>query len=76
MTFKEWGLAATMVLCITLWVLSGVLAMPPVYAALLGLSILLVTGILKWKVRSIIRRHTSMGSDVKQAILLYRVCPP
>jgi len=49
MTFKEWGLAATMVLCITLWVLSGVLAMPPVYAALLGLSILLVTGILKWK---------------------------
>jgi len=49
MSFDEIILAATMTICITLWILSGVLALPAAYTALLGLSILLVTGILKWK---------------------------
>ena len=54
MSYDEKILTATMLLCIALWILGGVLAVAPVSAALLGLSILLFTGVLKWKVGAVL----------------------
>lgn len=45
---NEWVMVATMVLAISLWVFGEALGVPSVVAAMLGLSILLLLGVLDW----------------------------
>ncbi|XP_002988946.2 dicarboxylate transporter 2.1, chloroplastic [Selaginella moellendorffii] len=47
-TKSEWVMVSTMLLAVTLWVLGDKLGVPSVVAAMLGLSILLVLGVLNW----------------------------
>ncbi|KAF3338330.1 dicarboxylate transport 2.1 [Carex littledalei] len=47
-TKNEWIMLGTMLLAVSLWVLGTTLSIPNVVAAMLGLSILLLLGVLKW----------------------------
>lgn len=46
---KEWIMLATFLLMIVLWIIGPQIGIKPVIATLVGLSILIVSGILKWK---------------------------
>lgn len=48
MTQNEWTMVATMLLAVTLWVLGESIGVASVVAAMLGLSVLLLTGVLGW----------------------------
>lgn len=45
---NEWVMIATMLFAVTLWVLGDSIGIPSVVAAMLGLSILLLLGVLSW----------------------------
>lgn len=45
----EWVMLATFILLIVLWILGDKIGLKPTVAALIGLSVLLLTGNLKWK---------------------------
>lgn len=47
-TKNEWTMVATMLLAVTLWVFGDALGIASVVAAMLGLSILLLLGVLDW----------------------------
>eukprot|EP00252_Welwitschia_mirabilis_P016290 TRINITY_DN35948_c0_g1_i1.p1 TRINITY_DN35948_c0_g1~~TRINITY_DN35948_c0_g1_i1.p1 ORF type:complete len:572 (-),score=66.47 TRINITY_DN35948_c0_g1_i1:396-2111(-) len=47
-TRNEWVMVGTMLLAVTLWVCGESLGIPSVVAAMLGLSILLLLGVLDW----------------------------
>ncbi|PIN14719.1 hypothetical protein CDL12_12653 [Handroanthus impetiginosus] len=47
-TKNEWVMIGTMLLAVSLWVFGDVLGVPSVVAAMLGLSILLLLGVLDW----------------------------
>ncbi|CAL9095178.1 unnamed protein product [Musa textilis] len=47
-TTNEWVMVGTMVLAVSLWVFGDALGIPSVVAAMLGLSILLLLGVLNW----------------------------
>ncbi|XP_009380879.2 dicarboxylate transporter 2.1, chloroplastic [Musa acuminata AAA Group] len=47
-TTNEWVMVVTMVLAVSLWVFGDALGIPSVVAAMLGLSILLLLGVLNW----------------------------
>lgn len=47
-TQNEWSMVATMLLAVTLWVFGETLGMASVVAAMLGLCILLLLGVLNW----------------------------
>ncbi|XP_024400432.1 dicarboxylate transporter 2.1, chloroplastic [Physcomitrium patens] len=47
-TQNEWSMVATMLLAVTLWVFGETLGIASVVAAMLGLCILLLTGVLNW----------------------------
>ncbi|KAK8970920.1 hypothetical protein KSP40_PGU011825 [Platanthera guangdongensis] len=47
-TKLEWAMVATMLLAVTLWVFGEALGVASVVAAMLGLSILLLLGVLDW----------------------------
>ncbi|KAJ8479974.1 hypothetical protein OPV22_023701 [Ensete ventricosum] len=47
-TTNEWAMVGTMVLAVSLWVFGDALGIPSVVAAMLGLSILLLLGVLNW----------------------------
>ncbi|CAL9101543.1 unnamed protein product [Musa textilis] len=47
-TTNEWAMVVTMVLAVSLWVFGDALGIPSVVAAMLGLSILLLLGVLNW----------------------------
>ncbi|CAM8952560.1 unnamed protein product [Rhodiola kirilowii] len=47
-TVNEWGMVGTMLLSVSLWVAGDYIGMPSVVAAMIGLSILLLTGVLEW----------------------------
>ncbi|KAJ7569464.1 hypothetical protein O6H91_01G079300 [Diphasiastrum complanatum] len=47
-TSNEWVMVATMLLAVTLWVFGDKLGVPSVVAAMLGLSNLLLLGVLSW----------------------------
>jgi DASS family divalent anion:Na+ symporter len=49
MTQREWIMTGVFVLLIVLWVFGTAIAMKATVAAMIGLMILLVSGILKWK---------------------------
>ncbi|KAF6158593.1 hypothetical protein GIB67_040107 [Kingdonia uniflora] len=49
LTKNEMIMAATLVLTVGLWVFGGVLNVDAVTAAILGLSVLLITGVVTWK---------------------------
>ncbi|CAI9106418.1 OLC1v1005571C2 [Oldenlandia corymbosa var. corymbosa] len=49
MSKNEWIMAATLVITVGLWVFGGVLNVDAVTAAILGLSVLLITGVVTWK---------------------------
>ncbi|MEN9654594.1 MAG: putative malate transporter yflS [Chlamydiota bacterium] len=46
---KEWIMLATFTLLITLWIFGGKFGMKATVATMIGLAVLLVTGVLKWK---------------------------
>ncbi|XP_057852098.1 dicarboxylate transporter 2.1, chloroplastic [Cryptomeria japonica] len=48
MTKNEWVMVATMLLAVSLWVFGDMLGIASVVAAMLGLSILLLLGVLDW----------------------------
>ncbi|KAL9690210.1 hypothetical protein QQ045_010607 [Rhodiola kirilowii] len=48
MTGNEWGMVGTMLLAVSLWVAGDYIGVPSVIAAMIGLSILLLTGVLEW----------------------------
>jgi DASS family divalent anion:Na+ symporter len=48
MTRDEIIMSATMLFAVVLWILGDTLGVPAVVAAMLGLCILLITGVLKW----------------------------
>lgn len=47
-TKNEWVMVGTMLLAVSLWVFGDALGIPSVVAAMLGLSILLLLGVLEW----------------------------
>lgn len=47
-TKNEWVMMATMLLAVSLWVFGDKIGIPSVVAAMLGLSVLLVLGVLDW----------------------------
>ncbi|GAA0152629.1 primary active transporter [Lithospermum erythrorhizon] len=47
-TKNEWVMIATMLLAVSLWVCGDAIGIPSVVAAMLGLSILLLLGVLDW----------------------------
>uniref|UniRef100_A0A6N2L5K6 Uncharacterized protein n=1 Tax=Salix viminalis TaxID=40686 RepID=A0A6N2L5K6_SALVM len=47
-TRNEWTMVGTMVLAVSLWVFGDALGIPSVVAAMIGLSILLLLGVLDW----------------------------
>lgn len=47
-TKNEWVMTATMLLAVSLWVFGDKIGIPSVVAAMLGLSVLLVLGVLDW----------------------------
>ncbi|KAL9815383.1 Dicarboxylate transporter 2.1 [Arabidopsis thaliana] len=47
-TKNEWIMVGTMLLAVTLWICGETLGIPSVVAAMIGLSILLVLGVLNW----------------------------
>ncbi|KAL4361017.1 hypothetical protein GQ457_04G003800 [Hibiscus cannabinus] len=47
-TRNEWVMVGTMLLAVTLWVCGETLGIPSVVAAMIGLSILLLLGVLDW----------------------------
>ncbi|KAL3515512.1 hypothetical protein ACH5RR_022414 [Cinchona calisaya] len=47
-TKNEWVMVGTMLLAVSLWVFGDALGIPSVVAAMLGLSILLLLGVLDW----------------------------
>ncbi|XP_078162639.1 dicarboxylate transporter 2.1, chloroplastic isoform X2 [Carex rostrata] len=47
-TKNEWVMIGTMLLAVLLWVFGDAIGVPSVVAAMLGLSILLLLGVLKW----------------------------
>ncbi|CAM6116585.1 unnamed protein product [Calypogeia fissa] len=47
-TQGEWVMVATMLLAVTLWVAGDAIGVASVVAAMMGLSILLLTGVLNW----------------------------
>lgn len=47
-TRNEWIMVGTMVLAVSLWVFGDALGIPSVVAAMIGLSILLLLGVLDW----------------------------
>lgn len=47
-TKNEWVMIGTMLLAVTLWIFGEQLGIASVVAAMLGLSVLLVFGVLKW----------------------------
>ncbi len=49
MQFKEWVMLATFFILLVLWVFGPFFGVSATVAAMLGLSILFVTGVLKWK---------------------------
>ncbi len=49
MRLNEWIMAGTLILMVTLWVIGPQVGIKAVSAAMIGLAILLVSGILKWK---------------------------
>ncbi|KAJ6814881.1 putative dicarboxylate transporter 2.1, chloroplastic [Iris pallida] len=48
MSKNEWAMVGTMVITVSLWIAGGSIGMPPVVAAMLGLTILLLVGVLDW----------------------------
>lgn len=49
MHYREWIMSATVLVLLTLWIFGKQLSVDTVIAAMVGLSILLVTGVLEWK---------------------------
>lgn len=49
MRFGEWTMAATVLLLLVLWIFGKQLGVEVTIAAMVGLSILLLTGVLEWK---------------------------
>ncbi|KAJ0533274.1 putative solute carrier family 13 [Helianthus annuus] len=47
-TTNEWVMIATMILAVSLWVFGDAIGIPSVVTAMLGLSILLLLGVLEW----------------------------
>ncbi|CAL1370442.1 unnamed protein product [Linum trigynum] len=47
-TKNEWTMVGTMVLAVSLWIFGDALGIPSVVAAMIGLSILLLLGVLDW----------------------------
>ncbi|XP_076957124.1 dicarboxylate transporter 2.1, chloroplastic-like [Bidens hawaiensis] len=47
-TTNEWIMIATMILAVSLWVFGDAIGIPSVVTAMLGLSILLLLGVLEW----------------------------
>ncbi|KAJ4847144.1 cytochrome P450-dit2 [Turnera subulata] len=47
-TTNEWAMVATMLLAVSLWVCGDKIGIPSVVAAMIGLSILLLLGVLDW----------------------------
>lgn len=47
-TANEWIMVGTMLLAVTLWVLGDSLGIPSVVAAMMALSVLLLSGVLSW----------------------------
>ncbi|KAI6678450.1 hypothetical protein NL676_039246 [Syzygium grande] len=47
-TRNEWAMVGTMLLAVSLWVFGDALGIPSVIAAMIGLSILLLLGVLDW----------------------------
>ncbi|KAI9095690.1 hypothetical protein K1719_026250 [Acacia pycnantha] len=47
-TRNEWIMIGTMLLAVTLWIFGGTIGIPSAVAAMIGLSLLLVLGVLDW----------------------------
>uniref|UniRef100_A0A2P2NY51 Uncharacterized protein MANES_10G103900 n=1 Tax=Rhizophora mucronata TaxID=61149 RepID=A0A2P2NY51_RHIMU len=47
-TRNEWVMVGTMILAVSLWIFGDALSIPSVVAAMIGLSILLLLGVLDW----------------------------
>ncbi|CAN0906785.1 Dicarboxylate transporter 2.1, chloroplastic [Linum grandiflorum] len=48
-TKNEWTMVGTMLLAVSLWIFGDALGVPSVVAAMIGLSILLLLGVLEWE---------------------------
>lgn len=68
MRFGEWIMALTVVTLLTLWIFGKELGVEVVIAALIGLTILLVTGVLEWK--SLVRIHDAWETFVWFCVLI------
>jgi DASS family divalent anion:Na+ symporter len=65
---QEWVMVGTFVLMIVLWIMGGKIGIKPAVATMLGLSILLVSGILKWK--DVLEEHSAWDTFIWFATLL------
>lgn len=68
MRWQEWLMAFTVVTLLTLWIFGKQLGVEVVVAAMIGLGILLVTGVLEWK--SLVRIHDAWETFVWFCVLI------
>lgn len=65
---NEWVLFGTLLLLLALWGAGSLIGMPTVEAAIIGISILLVTGVLNWK--ALLKEHDAWETFIWFSILL------
>jgi len=65
---QEWIMALTVVVLLTLWIFGKELGIKVVIAAMVGLTILLVTGVLEWK--ALVRIHDAWETFVWFCVLI------
>ncbi len=68
MSFKEWTMLGIFGLLIALWVLGPVINLKATVAAMIGLAIMLVTGILRWK--DVLEEHGAWDTFIWFATLI------
>jgi di/tricarboxylate transporter len=71
MSWEEIMLTGVMAICIPLWILGGFLNIPSSVTALLGLSLLLLSGVLQWKVP--VRNHSPPSPFVASAYFINEI---
>lgn len=76
MTRDETIMMGTMLFAVVLWIFGDTLGVPAVVAAMLGLVILLVTGVLKWadclEYKSVSSRPLGHGLQIRSSVILLR----
>jgi len=66
--YREWIMAFSVVLLLVLWIFGNQLGVQVVMAAMIGLSVLLLTGVLEWK--SLVKIHDAWETFVWFCVLI------